>query len=357
MPQSVLWLVLQLAYTLFAGLLLVYLLFRVRRWYRWRKRGCIPLSGPPTLPFLGNLLQLRRARMQRGDVESRSTLPLFQQWTREYGHTYRFTLLGDRDIVLINDPASIRHVLSTHFRTGAYGKGAYQQEQYRDLIGQGIFNANPPQWQQQRKCAAKLFSKEALKQHAAVFHRHATHLCDALLELHSGAATDSPSAAAYSARGVDMQARFLRFTMGAFAEIGFGVELPANGRSDDNSVARGRTTHRPSQREFAEAFDFVQGRCFRRMDYGTLWPWLDAPDAQFQAHLRTVNAFVASCIEQAKSKPRAELMEKQMLRPDLLSQTLLEMTGMTQQWRWRLHRRFIRVLRLVLTDFAVLCCF
>ena len=54
---------------------------------------------------------------------------------------------------------------STKFRSGVYGKGAYQQEQYRDLIGMGIFNSNPPLWKEQRRCAAMLFTADALKQH------------------------------------------------------------------------------------------------------------------------------------------------------------------------------------------------
>lgn len=54
---------------------------------------------------------------------------------------------------------------STKFRSGVYGKGAYQQEQYRDLIGMGIFNSNPPLWKEQRRCAAMLFTIDALKQH------------------------------------------------------------------------------------------------------------------------------------------------------------------------------------------------
>lgn len=139
-----------------ASLVCLYAWFRVRKFYR----GCggsRRLPGPPTLPFVGNLLTFLRHK--------RNTLPLFQQWADEYGHTYRFTVLGDRDIILVNDPESIKHVLSTKFREGVYGKGAYQQEQYRDLIGMGIFNSNPPLWKQQRKCAAPLFAPAALKSH------------------------------------------------------------------------------------------------------------------------------------------------------------------------------------------------
>lgn len=141
-------------------LLSVYLLFRLRKWSRSAFRGSARMPGPPALPFLGNVLQFLKHK--------RNTLPLFLKWVEQYGHTYRFTVLGDRDIVLVNDPESIKHVLSTKFREGVYGKGAYQQEQYRDLIGMGIFNSNPPLWKQQRKCAAPLFATAALKSHGQI---------------------------------------------------------------------------------------------------------------------------------------------------------------------------------------------
>lgn len=66
---------------------------------------------------------------------------------------------------LIVGPPFLSISSSTKFREGVYGKGAYQQEQYRDLIGMGIFNSNPPLWKHQRKCAAPLFTTAALKSH------------------------------------------------------------------------------------------------------------------------------------------------------------------------------------------------
>lgn len=84
-------------------LLAFYLLFRLRKFQRGYRRGATSLPGPPAVPFLGNTIAFYRHRF--------ATLPLFAQWVRRYGNTYRFTVLGDRDIVLINDPESIKHVL------------------------------------------------------------------------------------------------------------------------------------------------------------------------------------------------------------------------------------------------------
>ena len=147
------------AVSLFLGSLIAfYLLFRLRKCYKcWAPAGSRPVPSPPSLPFFGHTLTLYRARF--------ATLAQFGAWVRECGNIYKFTLLGDRDIVLINEPDLIKHVLSTKFRTGVYGKGRYQQEQYFDLIGNGIFNSNPPLWKEQRKCAAALFTADAMKQH------------------------------------------------------------------------------------------------------------------------------------------------------------------------------------------------
>lgn len=84
-------------------LLSLYAAFRARKFRRGYRRGATPLPGPPAIPFLGNTLTFYRHRF--------ATLPLFAQWVRRYGNTYRFTVLGDRDIILINDPESIKHVL------------------------------------------------------------------------------------------------------------------------------------------------------------------------------------------------------------------------------------------------------
>ena len=84
-------------------LLTLYLLFRIRKSYRGYRYGSTPLPGPSTLPFLGNVRTFLKHK--------RNTLPLFLKWVEEYGNTYRFTVLGDKDIILVNDPESIKHVL------------------------------------------------------------------------------------------------------------------------------------------------------------------------------------------------------------------------------------------------------
>lgn len=143
-----------------------------------------------------------------------------------------------------------------------------------------------------------------------MFQHHANLLCDELYRIHSRGVSDPDSA--YSQRGVDMQDYFLRFTMDSFARIGFGME-------DMHSISA--ETNR-----FAEAFDYVQSRCFNRMDYGEWWPWIVPKDDKFKRHLAYMDQVVYDCIGRARQRSQAELLAKQLHEPDLLTQTLLDMT-------------------------------
>ena len=144
----------------------------------------------------------------------------------------------------------------------------------------------------------------------SVFQHHANVLCDELYRIHQSGSGDLSST--YSQRGIDMQDYFLRFTLDSFSRIGFGMD-------DMHSITA-------ESNRFAQAFDYVQSRCFNRMDYGEWWPWLAPPDEKFKRHLEYMDAVVYEYIETVRRKPRAELLAKQLHDPDLLSQTLLEMT-------------------------------
>jgi hypothetical protein len=145
----------------------------------------------------------------------------------------------------------------------------------------------------------------------AVFQKHATVLCDELYRLHMAGVNDPTSP--YATSGIDVQDYFLRFTLDSFSHIGFGFDM--------HSICA-------ESNKFATAFDYVQSRCFNRMDYGVFWPWIAPADKKFKAHLKYMDDVVYECIAKAKAKSRAELQAKQLHEPDLLSQTLIDMTGM-----------------------------
>ena len=156
-------------------------------------------------------------------------------------------------------------------------------------------------------CLSSLFAL------VSVFLHHANVLCDELVRIHTEGSTDPTSK--YATSGIDMQDYFLRFTLDSFAQIGFGFDM--------NSICA-------ESNKFAIAFDYAQSRCFNRMDYGVFWPWIMPADAKLKGHLKYMDDVVYACITKAKSKSRAELIAKQLHEPDLLTQTLLDMTGEEQ---------------------------
>lgn len=142
----------------------------------------------------------------------------------------------------------------------------------------------------------------------SVFQRHARTLCAELLRIRGTSASPQSS---YAQRGVDMQDYFLRYTLDAFAEIGFGYAT--------GSIASG------SPSRFGAAFDLVQSRCFKRMDYGIFWPWLAPPDKRFREAVAYMDSVVRECVGQALSRGRQALLAQNQSAPDLLSQALLSM--------------------------------
>jgi cytochrome P450 len=116
---------------------------------------------------------------------------------------------------MINDPETIKHVLSTKFREGVYGKGPFQIDQYKQFIGTGIFNSNGALWKHQRSQATPAFQPSALKSHVAIFEKQGKILLDKFESLWK----NDPIV---KTNGIDVQDYFMRFTLDSFSNIAFG---------------------------------------------------------------------------------------------------------------------------------------
>lgn len=138
-----------------------------------------------------------------------------------------------------------------------------------------------------------------------------------------------------------MQDYFLRFTLDSFSQIGFGFDT-ASTCAESN--------------RFATAFDYVQSRCFNRMDYGVFWPWIAPADDKFKSHLKYMDDVVYACIAKAKAKSREELLAKQALEPDLLTQTLLDMTGQKGERAYKRKCHAMRVCVIHTTHSSAFMC-
>ena len=282
---------------------------------------------------------------------------------QQHGKTFQAFLpgipLGMR-LLFVHRPEHIKHILSDGFKLGKYGKGDFIRGTiaylslslslnrisisakharyhirrivtrvaiylsitnvgaYYDFLGDGIFNVNGDQWEQQRHTASYLFRTSNLKHHVSVFQRQADKLIDKLKhESHHGN------------KVLDMQDFFLRYTLDSFAEIGKS-QINRTNRIDHCNLTQ-RTMAgfgvqldaiSQSHNDFQVAFDYVQTASECRTRFGTFWPALEwlMPDRALKTNLEYLNSTTEQIIRQRQSEP----LEKLQQRPDLLSQLIAE---------------------------------
>lgn len=114
--------------------------------------------------------------------------------------------------VVTSDPRNLEHLLKTKFSN--YPKGEYFRNALRDLLGNGIFNADDEIWQQQRKTASIEF-------HSAKF-RHLT--TESLLELVHARLLPVLEESVQNSTAIDLQDILLRLTFDNVCMIAFGVD-------------------------------------------------------------------------------------------------------------------------------------
>ncbi|KAL4158237.1 hypothetical protein PRNP1_004016 [Phytophthora ramorum] len=160
-----------------------------------------------TLPLLENTLDILQAARD-GDIHDRTV-----RACRGFkGEPVLIRSIGLPDKLVVSTPEAFEDVLKTQFNN--FPKGSYMCENLRDLLGDGVFVADGDQWVHQRKTASNLFTMRALRDSmTAVIQRHAVVLYDILQR-----ASDNKET-------LDLFRLFNRFTIEAFAEIGFGVHM------------------------------------------------------------------------------------------------------------------------------------
>ncbi|CDY40805.1 BnaC02g41740D [Brassica napus] len=117
--------------------------------------------GLPVWPFLGMLPSL--AFGLRGNIYEWLTDILSRQ-----NGTFHFRgpCFSSLNSTITCDPRNVEHLLKNRF--SAFPKGSYFRDNLRDLLGDGIFNADDETWQRQRKTASIEF-------HSAKFRQLTTH--------------------------------------------------------------------------------------------------------------------------------------------------------------------------------------
>ncbi|KAG7396529.1 hypothetical protein PHYBOEH_002182 [Phytophthora boehmeriae] len=225
-----------------------------------------------TLPILENTLDLVRNAIN-GDIHHRSTLH-GQQFNAE---PVLIRALGMPDNFFLFTPQAFEDVLKLQFEN--FPKGSYICDNFRDLLGGGIFAADGEQWVHQRKTASNLFTMRALRDSmTAVIQRHTAVLKDIL-----GRASD---------RGeiLDLFNLLNRFTIEAFAEIGFGVHMGCLDAEEEH----------PFQKAFDRAQRAILFRFIRPSWFWKTQKWLNVGmEGQLQRDIQVINTTVLEIVEKA----------------------------------------------------------
>ncbi|XP_031272659.1 cytochrome P450 704C1-like isoform X1 [Pistacia vera] len=214
--------------------------------------------------------------------------------------TYRL-ISPFRNEVYTAYPPNVEYILKTNFEN--YGKGWYNYEILRDLLGDGIFTVDGDKWRQQRKLSSYEFSTKVLRDFSSVvFKRNVAKLAQILFE------------AANSNQIMDMQVLFMKSTLDSIFKVAFGVELDSMcGSSEEGD-------------HFSTAFDDASAMTlFRYVDVSwKIKKFLNiGSEATLKKKIEVVDTFVYKLIRnkiEQMSNPQDD--SSQMKKEDILSRFL-----------------------------------
>ncbi|KAI9727266.1 MAG: hypothetical protein M1828_006885 [Chrysothrix sp. TS-e1954] len=181
---------------------------------------------------------------------------------------------GGERIVFTADPENIKAVLATQFND--FGKGEVFNREWHDFLGDGIFSTDGKKWQHSRQLIRPQFVKDRVSD-LETFERTVSELIP-LLDCNGQA--------------VDVKDLFLKYTLDAATDFLLGRNV--------------QSLTKPNA--FAEAFAHVQHTQSLVARTGPL-NWA-VPRRAFHRHMRTINSFVESFIDEALALSPAELEKR-----------------------------------------------
>ncbi|KDP27731.1 hypothetical protein JCGZ_19708 [Jatropha curcas] len=213
--------------------------------------------------------------------------------------TYRL-LAPFRDEVYTSDPLNVEYILKTNFPN--YGKGEYNYNNLRDLLGDGIFTVDGEKWRQQRKVSSYEFSTKVLREFSSVvFRNNAAKLAGIVTE------------AAKSNQSMDIQDLFMKSTLDSIFKVAFGVELDSMCGSNEEGIM------------FSTAFDNASSI--------TLWRYVDifwkirrflniGSEAALKKNIKVIDDFVYKLINRKIEKMHSSTDDLSTKKDDILSRFL-----------------------------------
>ncbi|MCL7044673.1 hypothetical protein MKW94_021358 [Papaver nudicaule] len=187
------------------------------------------------------------------------------------------------------DPANVEYILKTNFQN--YGKGWYNYNNLKDLLGDGIFTVDGDKWRHQRKISSY---------DSVVFQKNAAKLAHVISEN------------ANSNLSMDIQDLFMKSTLDSIFQVAFGIDLDSMcGSSDEGTL-------------FAKAFDDSSAM--------TSWRYIDiswavkrflniGSESILKKNVKVIDGFVYKLI-QTKIELISNLPSDSVKKHDILSRFL-----------------------------------
>ncbi|RVW41149.1 cytochrome P450 704C1 [Vitis vinifera] len=213
--------------------------------------------------------------------------------------TYRL-LSPFRNEIYTADPANVEYILKTNFEN--YGKGSYNYNILRDLLGDGIFTVDDEKWRQQRKVSSYEFSTKVLRDFSSVvFRKNGAKLAIVVSE------------AASSNQTMDIQDLFMKATLDSIFKVAFGVELDSMCGSNEEGT------------KFGSAFDDASAMTlYRYVDiFWTIKKSLNiGSEATLKRSIKVVDDFVYKLIHSKTELMKNSQNDSSMKKDDILSRFL-----------------------------------
>jgi cytochrome P450 len=222
------------------------------------------LPMPPGLPFLGQMLQIDRARFH---------LQL-EGWGRDLGDPFRIRL-GPRELLVVSDPEAVAGVLRD--RPGVFGRTKLLVDVTREMGFDGVFSANGDHWRRQRPMVMAGFDPGHIRR----YFPQLVHVTQRFARRWQRAAA--------AGQPIALQADLMRYTVDVIAGLAFGADI--NTLDGDEDVI---------QRHLDQVFPALSRRLLAPLPY---WRWFRTPaDRRLDQHLAALHVAVQGFIAQSRAR-------------------------------------------------------
>ncbi len=228
-------------------------------------RSFSDLPAPAGLPLLGQIFQVRPARMHQQ----------LEQWARELGPFYRVHL-GRQKLLVVGDHQAVAQVLKD--RPEGFRRTPRLQQLWTELgLPIGLFGANGDVWKRQRRMVMAGFDPAHIRGYFPSMQGVSDRLGGRWRK------------AAHGGQMIDLQSDLMRYTVDTIAGLAFGAEVNTL-ESDADRI----------QQHLDKLFPAVFDRLLKPLPTWRWWP--SQADRELAASIVEIKSAVAGFIAQARQR-------------------------------------------------------